>query len=492
MSSVSFGGGAGASAKRQRLLVQVYRGIPEGELCLQQVEQFALDRKSVLEGINNAFAKGLKSEELRAQMNALLQQYLPLRNNTEQELQEDLFKDKASHDLLSFIYSKNKELHRWFVQQEDRLFKHRFNVWSVETRAKVICELRGDAFQTITQEHYETVQEHLLVVFGWRDMNMHNEPFSREALNRKPFRYMDDAWKHIFKVPFEEVAALVRGRQVFLQGGYAYVLSRDLDSIVSFSFCKRLNDKLDMYHRSQYEETMHDERERLAGLFNMVPEARVGSVYKVSDGKMKLDEVHDALNASAPLCMKSSYSVLLSDGHLKDNGRRQFGLFLKGIGVSMEDALLFWRKHFTHVDGERFDKQYAYNIRHQYGQEGKRTNYRPFDCSQVIGASPDTSGATGCPYRNHGTEKLKATLAKMGVAADVVKQVLAKKQENKYQEACTQVFRALYKESHVEDVVVHPNQYFIQSREKKSQAASEAAASVHVSQAASEAVDTRH
>jgi hypothetical protein len=54
----------------------------------------------------------------------------------------------------------------------------------------------------------------------------------------------------------------------------------------------------------------------------------------------------------------------------------------------------------------------------------------------------------------------------MGVAADVVQGVLVKKQEYKYQEACTLVFRALYKQSHVEGVVVHPNQYFTESRKK--------------------------
>ena len=464
MSRVSFGASDGSSAKRQRLLVQVYKDTPEAELSLEQVEQFALDRKCVLEGIDKAFAKGLKSEKLSAEINALLLQYLPLRNHNEHELQEDLFKDKASHDLLAFIYSKKQDLHRWFVQQEDRLFKHRFNFWSVDTRAKVIRELRGDGFQTINEEEYEDVKEHLLAVFGWRDMNMHNEAFSRDPLNRKPFRNVEDAWKHIHKVPFEEVPGLVRGRQVFLKGGHAYVLSRDLDSIVSFSFCKRLRDKLAKYHRAKYAETMHDERERLAGMFKMIADARVGPVYAVEAGKVTVGHVHEALNASAPLCMQSSYSVLQSEGHLKDNGRRQLGLFLKGIGLSMADALLFWRKYFTNVDGERFEKQYAYNIRHQYGQEGKRTNYKPFDCTQVINASPDTSGATGCPYRNHGTETLRSTLAKMGVAADVVQGVLAKRQESQYKEACTQVFRALHKNSSFKDVVQHPNQYFSESR----------------------------
>lgn len=41
------------------------------------------------------------------------------------------------------------------------------------------------------------------------------------------------------------------------------------------------------------------------------------------------------------------YSALKNDHHLKHNARQQFGLFLKGIGLSLEDALTFWRTEFT-------------------------------------------------------------------------------------------------------------------------------------------------
>lgn len=59
---------------------------------------------------------------------------------------------------------------------------------------------------------------------------------------------------------------------------------------------------------------------------------------------------------SFPLCMKTLYDVVVKDHHLKHFGRLQLGLFLKAIGVPMDEATKFWRGHFTkkpEIDGSR-------------------------------------------------------------------------------------------------------------------------------------------
>ena len=45
--------------------------------------------------------------------------------------------------------------------------------------------------------------------------------------------------------------------------------------------------------------------------------------------------------------------------------RLQYGLFLKGAGLSLEDASAFWQAQFTKVmTMDQFTKGYAYNVRY--------------------------------------------------------------------------------------------------------------------------------
>jgi DNA primase large subunit len=249
-----------------------------------------------------------------------------------------------------------------------------------------------------------------------------------------------------------------------MKGGEAYVLSRDLDAIASTSFCERVTRKL-AKHKEDFEEKRDEERERLGPLLVAIPGADVSRAF-TAEGCVALNELPAVMEASAPLCMRSSYRVLKANHHLQHNARLQFGLFLKGIGLSMQDALAFWRTEFMKggKTGEEFEKQYTYNFKHQYGQAGSMIKYKPYACSKVIGASPDTSGATGCPFRNCKPADLEKTLTGMGLKKGDVTAVVGKAKERHFQVACTMVFEARHAKLGVEGGVQHPNQYFNESR----------------------------
>jgi len=52
--------------------------------------------------------------------------------------------------------------------------------------------------------------------------------------------------------------------------------------------------------------------------------------------------------------MQQLHSSLRLHHHLRHWGRQQYGLFLKGIGMSLEEALRFWRSEFMRImDGDK-------------------------------------------------------------------------------------------------------------------------------------------
>ena len=69
----------------------------------------------------------------------------------------------------------------------------------------------------------------------------------------------------------------------------------------------------------------------------------------------------------------------------------RYTLFLKDIGVSLEDAISFWEHYYsqpakTDADGPRWrrdGRRYVYSVRHLYGLEGARRNYASHSCTSI-------------------------------------------------------------------------------------------------------------
>lgn len=469
MCTPTFGGGG----KRQCVVkkLDLYEHTPkEGqEISLDAFEQFALDRKRVLDGINKAYAMGMKRDEMKATIDKLLAQYLPERFRDEAQLAEDRLKDNLSHSILCIAYSRTADLQRWFVQQEDRLFKHRFNALGLQGRTGTMCMLRGAEWKAITKDEYAALEKKLMAVFGGRNMNINENSYSN--VNAEHFYKCKDPWTHIYRVRFEDVSALVRSRQVFLDRGDAYVLSRDLDAIASVSFCERLSRKLKRMQEDFYE-TVYRERERLGPLLMNLPEAYASPSF-VTEGCVTLEQVPAVMEACAPLCMRESYNKLRGGHRHKYHARIQLNLFFKAIGVTLDDVLVLWRMEFMKGKGgmssDTFEKQYSYNFRHQYGQEGSRIKYKPLCCQQVLHASLDTSHTTGCPYKTYRPADLEDALRGLCLKRDVVRSVLEKADQGHYQVACTMVYEAREGQPFAEGGVQHPNQYFNEGHKKHMQ-----------------------
>ncbi|KAF3431021.1 hypothetical protein FNV43_RR25751 [Rhamnella rubrinervis] len=389
----------------------LYRSAPVLEVRLEDFELFAIDRLRVLKGISDGLSRGKKPEEMEK-----LAMDLWKTNMRHPQASNVVNKDIISHFVLRLLYCRTEELRKWFLSMETALFRYRFRHESLESQRALMAEFELP-YKAVGNAEFESLRDKLQV--------------SRS--NAQPLSTADAIF---YKVPFEEVPELVAGRRVFLQKGLAYIASNQVVSLVGTQFRSHLSKALILTNRKWTSTVREQEKDRLTPIVEALCSSYLGPDYSQPKGfaEVSVKDIDELAKSSFPLCMCHLFGKLREDHHLKHGGRMQLGLFLKGVGLKLDDAITFWKAEFSRkVGAERFDKEYAYSIRHNYGREGKRTDYTPYSCQKIILSTPGVGDHHGCPYRHFSEENLRAALSKMGVNSRAVEDVMDKVRNKHYQ-----------------------------------------------------------
>ncbi|KAM4599238.1 DNA primase large subunit isoform 1-T1 [Fundulus diaphanus] len=428
--------------------LQFYGQPPLENISLSEFEAFAVDRLRLLKTVENLGVSMVKrgdpySSKLDSELKALNFPYradVLIKEETEKRR-----KDHISHFILRLAYCQTEDLRRWFIQQEVDLFRHRFKALTPKQKLEFLHR-NNLQYNTISGEEKEQLKDELL-----------NSSHSVSGVSLE---------SDFYKVPFQDALDLVRTRKVYLREGYAYIPQSEIVAIVLNDFRTRLSKALALTARSL--PAVHSD-ERLQPLLNHLSHSYFGQDYsgQKNVGKISLEQIDSLAGKSFPLCMRQLHKALRENHHLRYGGRMQYGLFLKGIGLSLEQALQFWKMEFIQgkVDADKFDKAFAYNIRHMFGKEGKRADYTPYSCMKVILSNPPSQGDYhGCPFRHSDPELLKQKLQFYKVSPSGVNQILELVKGMHYQLACQKYFELTHNVEDSTFSLSHPNQYFIESQ----------------------------
>ncbi|XP_031272815.1 probable DNA primase large subunit [Pistacia vera] len=421
----------------------LYRSAPSLEVRLEDFELFAMDRLRVLKGISDGLSRGKKPEEMEKLVKDLWKA-----NMGHQDATEVVNKDIISHFVLRLVYCRTEDLRKWFLSMETALFRHRFGRERSDAQRALMAEFDLPC-KPVSSAEFENLKEKLSQV-------------ARSIIGQQT----PTADSIYYKVPFEEVPELVAGRRVFIHKGYAYVAMNQVVSLVVTQFRSNLSKALILTNRKWTSTIREQEKDRLTPIVEALCTSYLGPDYSRPKefGEISINDLDQLAESSFPLCMRHLFVKLREDHHLKHGGRMQLGLFLKGVGLKLEDALAFWKAEFSQkVGAERFDKEYAYSIRHNYGREGKRTDYTPYSCQKIISSTPGVGDHHGCPYRHFSEENLRAAIGRMGVGSCAIEDVMDKVRNRHYQLACTLTFEAVHGSS-CDAGINHPNQYFNDSQ----------------------------
>ncbi|CAL8105466.1 unnamed protein product [Calicophoron daubneyi] len=455
-----------AQPRRGPIRLQFFRDPPYETIELKELEELAVDRIKALkcvEVVRQDFVFGSKDyeERLTSELSKLghFGKSLTFVTSYTKNSVEDIRKDVISHFLLQIAYCRSEDLRRWFIQQEVDLFRYRF-----------LRERNGSANGADIIADF--LHENHLLFTHLSDSErgrLYNQLVAGTAASGIDFQTAA-----FYKVYFAEVPELVRNRRVFVHGGYAYVPDSDLVSLVVSHFRTSLSCNLARLGLT-LGSRLATEQDRVLPLLSSLSSRYLGEDYSnktPTTGVIKSDQI-DALARQPgvfPPCMSQLHEALKNNHHLRHAGRMQYGLFLKGIGVPLEESLKFWRTAFSpKYDSDQFARNYAYGVRHNYGKEGKRADYTPYSCVKIISSSAPGAGEYhGCPFRHMDPNLLRQRLSSGGrISSDAVDTIVQRSKEHLYHLACREYFRAMHKlepEAMSGIVIHHPNQYFEESQ----------------------------
>ncbi|KAM6185844.1 DNA primase large subunit isoform 1-T1 [Rhynchocyon petersi] len=428
--------------------LQFYLQPPTENISLMEFENFAVDRLKLLKTVENLGVSLVKGgDEYQSKLELELRKLkFSYRENLEDEY-EPRRKDHISHFILRLAYCQSEDLRRWFIQQEMDLLRFRF---SILPKDKIQDFLKDShlQFEAISDEEKE---QRYQLIFA-----------SSPSLNGPPQMDVET----IYKIPFADALDLFRGRRVYLEDGFAYVPLRDIVAIILNEFRAKLSKALALTARSL---PAVQSDERLQPLLKHLSHSYTGQDYSTQGnaGKISLDQIDSLSTKSFPPCMRQLHKALRENHHLRHGGRMQYGLFLKGIGLTLEQALQFWKQEFIRgkMDSDKFDKGYSYNIRHSFGKEGKRTDYTPFSCLKIILTNPPGQGDYhGCPFRHSDPELLKQKLQAYKISPGGISQILDLVKGTHYQVACQKYFEMIHNVDDCGFSLNHPNQFFMESQ----------------------------
>ncbi|KAK3863156.1 hypothetical protein Pcinc_031033 [Petrolisthes cinctipes] len=436
--------------------LQFYSTPPSGNVSLLEFDEMATERLKILRAVERLNLSGqVKNSE--DWLNKLYDDFAKnkyfvysaekISSSKRDEVEAARRRDHVSHFILRLAYCRTEDLRRWFIIHETDLFRARFlHSFKNGSDVKSFMLANNLHFTPLPQEEMQSERENLLS--GTYNIS------SGDLMEGRTF----------YKVPFTEALELVRQRKVLVRGGFAYVPDTDLVTLVTTAFRANLSQALASTNRAL---PQLEDDERLVRLLQDFDKRYTGSDYsqrKGTDGPRITPDIIDQLAVkSFPLCMRQLNDTLRTSHHLKHGGRLTYGLFLKAAGLSLEDALHFWRSHFLkNMDVDKFEKQYAYGIRFNYGKEGKRTDWSPYSCIKIIMGNVGPGDAHGCPFKHSDQAMLRQRLINFKVPQQAISEIIELVGKGHYQIACQKYWEATHN-APLETGINHPNQYFEES-----------------------------
>eukprot|EP01084_Bolivina_argentea_P117585 208794_1 len=304
--------------------------------------------------------------------------------------------DNYSHLLFRLAFCSSYDLQKWFIQQECAFWRIKYCKSNKKSKYKFLHNV-SIANNDMNYKNYKQ--------YNYNDLKQQNLTH-KSPINLTPFN-ATEKWVPYHCVSFVDAMYLISTRRVYIQNGYAFVPNYLFYLVVEEKYRKFLKNKLQKIKAMNLlTDTFLEKHPKMKYEINKIKHIFNGYVLqKISRGKylgigesfiFKVKQSHKIVYDTIglkyfkyfPFCMKLIYNELMTKKHIKNGGRLQLSLFLKGIGLSKNEALKFWIKYDKNAN-------YNYDVKYRYQQR----DYSAHSCPTIIKTHTNIGDCNGCPFK---------------------------------------------------------------------------------------------
>ncbi|XP_014611225.1 PREDICTED: DNA primase large subunit-like [Polistes canadensis] len=370
-----------------------------------------------------------------------------------QYLLENSAYDKVGHFILRLIASTSIDLWMYWLPRERLLLKHRLD--------NITRRQLNSLFQSIIRQLDTVDRIESDICLNIREVCLfclQSTVFEHIMLKN----HANDCCVFQFKVKFDLVPELIKKKEIDLIAGYAVVYCSQWKNLLVALFSTYLVS--DLKHTKTH--AWHvDNDVRLQSLKQQI------EIY-ISPNKLTIGKVNNNnINVEVekfPLCMQHLHRVLKKKHRLSHYARLYYSLFLKESGMKVDDAIQYWKEEYskphtctsvcTH-DWQTNENKFLYNIRHLYGLEGSRKDYKSPNCTVICAQAPGAVYEGGCPFKHFNSDKF-IDLLNNSLTKDQIDQFLQNMPSEKPEILCSTYFKIVHKNYDGNVNINSPLQYY--------------------------------
>ncbi|KPA73577.1 putative DNA primase large subunit [Leptomonas pyrrhocoris] len=389
--------------------------------------------------------------------------------------------DVTSHLLCRFAFCMSERWRDWLVRTERVLLTARIKMEMAKSPFTFLVDLmkrNGLPCAPLTEKQLADPMLH-----AYLEYRRAKADGARESEGRA---------ENYYAVPLSLATRLIKKRSVLCRAGQAILFRDQVQEVFLTVFCAHLNRGLhSAYLARAQQQSLSEETEKstvmsmLDAFLEQFIAAPTDSLQEGVAGAVKAGDVQRLAQTHFPPCMRMIDAHLRRGGHLKHHGRFTYGLFLKAIGLSLEDSMELFATLMTVKGGgsvEAFAKtSYGYNVRHNYGVEGKKTSYSSASCATLLALPPtvDQHDCHGCPFRFRDEGALRTVLGKevhnpkgrdypsIRPTAGDIEDIVSDCKGQHYTRACYKYFMSTHPDARRDTLFRSPYEYYSTSLESE-------------------------